>query len=104
MWRDTENGQPIDAATELTLSEESGVNGPVADALELSEKISESPLATDCLGENWFRYGYGRPAVPQDDCSVLELQQILAKTGDVRELMVALTQADAFVHIRKEGL
>ncbi len=104
MWRDTENGQPVDSATELTLSEESGVNGPISGALELSDKIASSPLATSCLSENWFRYSYGRVAKPVDDCSVASLSDALGDTGDVHDLLVALTQTDSFLYIRKEGL
>ncbi len=102
-WRDTENGRPIDAATVLTLPEETGFFGPIDGAVDLSRVISESPLASDCLGENWFRYAHGRGATAQDDCSVEAMQNAIAGSGDVVDLLVALTQTDAFLYIRKEG-
>jgi hypothetical protein len=46
----------------------------------------------------WFRFAYGRaPTGDQDMCTVDELgQRFAASDGDLRDLLVGLTQTDAF--------
>jgi hypothetical protein len=104
VWRSTESGKSINAATVLKI-EKLDIDGPVNGPLEISQRIAASRTASDCLATHWFQYSNARPAEPQDQCSVNQLQEKLAASGgDVRELLVALTQVDAFRFARKEGL
>jgi hypothetical protein len=46
---------------------------------------------------NWFRYGYGRGETDADSCSMGRIKsQFTAGGMKVRDLLVALTQTDAF--------
>lgn len=102
-FRTTENGQPVDAATVLPFEEGTGLDEGVEDAIELSRAIAASPLSGDCMVENWFRYAFGRAAEDSDRCSVAGTQEALhAANGDVRELLIALVQSDAFLYLRKD--
>jgi hypothetical protein len=104
VWRATENGKPINAATEIKMGKPD-VDGPVDGALGISEKLATSRTVSDCLATHWFQFANARPAEPQDRCSVFQLQEKLATTGgDVRELLIASTQVDSFRFARKEGL
>jgi hypothetical protein len=94
-WRDTENGQPIDASGELYKTDAKGkFNG----AIELAQKLSTSHDAESCFIGGWMSYAYGRQETADDACSrkLVEKAFVDAK-GNVRELLVALTQTDAFL-------
>jgi hypothetical protein len=104
VWREEERSTPIDAATEIAVNKDD-LDGPVDGALQMSQRLAVSRSVSDCFATHWFQYANGRAAEAADQCSVRQLQETLAATqGDVRELLVALTQVDAFRFLRKEGL
>jgi hypothetical protein len=90
-WRDADAvGRPIDTSGELKLSD---VNGPVANALELMQKLQE------CVAANWFSYANGRAQVAGDVCSMADIKGALAASGgNLRELVLSQTQTDAFLY------
>jgi hypothetical protein len=56
-----------------------------------------------CVSTQWFRYAYGRTEVYEynesgaDNCSVDLINQKFSESNyDVKELLIALTQTDAF--------
>jgi hypothetical protein len=53
----------------------------------------------------WFRFAYGRGETPADECSLDTTAKTFEATGsNVRELLVALTQTDAFLYrLAREG-
>ena len=103
-YRDRDNGFPVDAATTLAVPGVDDLAGPVDGAIELSAKIAGSSALLTCQAEQWFRYAYARLASPIDTCSVDALSRSLEESGgDVRRLMVELTQTDAFRFVRKEA-
>jgi hypothetical protein len=94
-WRDSENGQPIDASGELVMSD---VKGRFYGAIELAARLARSQDAKRCYVGQWMAFAYGRPEAPEDACSRQLLMDDFARTdGNVRELLVALTQTDAFL-------
>ena len=96
LWRDTENGLPIDATGEIFKTDAKGkFNG----ALELSERLSQSRDVQNCFVGKWMAFAYGRQETPDDACTRQLLQNAFAKSkGNVIELIVALTQTDAFLY------
>jgi hypothetical protein len=96
-WRDTEkSGAPVDAAGALL---ETDVDGPVTNAIELTKKLAQSAQVQRCVAVDWFRYANGRGESMQDSCSILKVADSLAKSGgDLRELVLAQTQTDAFLY------
>jgi Protein of unknown function (DUF1592)/Protein of unknown function (DUF1588)/Protein of unknown function (DUF1587)/Protein of unknown function (DUF1595)/Protein of unknown function (DUF1585) len=96
-WRDAEaSGAPVDATGSLLLSD---VDGPVANAIELSQKLAQSPQVAQCIAVNWFRYANGRGESAADTCSVLQVKDALAAAnGDLRTLVLSQTQTDAFLY------
>lgn len=96
-WRDADAaGKAIDASGALTRSD---VDGPVANAMELTKKLPESAQVQQCVAANWFSYANGRGQVAEDSCSVVHVTEALAKSGgNLRELVLAQTQTDAFLY------
>ena len=101
LYRTTDKGKPVDAAGELTNTD---VDGPFTGARALAGKLGASAMVRHCLATQWFRYGYGRDATPRDACTVATLDRAFtASGGNVRELLLALTQTDAFL-FRSQGV
>jgi len=97
-WRQTESGLPIDAQGLLTGTDS---DGPFDGAVALADRLARSPEVQRCYVTQWFRFGYGRSETTDDACTLASLMDGSAATGgDVRKLMVALTQTDAFRYRR----
>jgi hypothetical protein len=95
-WRTTENGNPIDASGELTAAD---VAGEFVGVRELGGKLAQSEDVAQCVARQWFRFAYGRLESGElDACNMETLTTQFEESGhDLRELMVSLTQTDAFM-------
>jgi hypothetical protein len=99
LWRDIENGVPIDDTG--LLIDTRNIDGPFDGVVDLGKKLAESEEVRQCVATQWFRYAYGRVEGADDSCSMDMLQKTFAVKGfDVKELLVALTQTDAFRYRR----
>jgi hypothetical protein len=108
-YRDNENGQPIDVSGEVVATDNPGTDysqleGPFNGVAQLGQKLAESPQVKSCMTTQWFRYAYGRAETEADACSFDTLAADFADHDyDLRELVVALTQTDAFLYRNSEG-
>jgi len=95
-WRDRENGALIDASGSIDLGEgPKPFDGPAA----LVHLLAASGQARDCYALQWFRAALGRLELPEDACSLAYLKQEVARSGgDLRALLRALTETDAFLY------
>ncbi len=65
----------------------------------LAAKLAESRQVQTCLVGQWLTYSYGRGETPEDACTRASLEQAFAQSGGrVKDLLVALTQTDAFLY------
>ena len=93
-YRATENGATIDASGSFSLGDYSG-------PAQFVELIAGSEQTQRCYARHWFRASLGRYEVKEDACSVATLEDLVVKSkGDLKELMVSLTQTDAFLYRR----
>lgn len=100
-YRTTEDGEPIDASGVLT---ESDVDGEFVGLAELAAKLAASDDVRRCYVKQWFRYAHGRGEFGDDACTIDGLVASFAATGGtIEELLVALTQTDAFLYRRAGG-
>jgi hypothetical protein len=96
MFRDTENGVAVDSSGSV---QDSDIAGTFNGVLELQSKLAVSQQVRDCVATKWFRYGYGRGETDQDSCTLATIKNKFAATGyRTRDLLVALTQSDAFLY------
>jgi hypothetical protein len=97
-YRDTEASKPIDAAVEIEID---GIRKPALGAPGLGRLLAESPQAHDCYVQNWAGYGYAASTeAPLDECSRSQLADVFERTnGDLRALVLELTQTDAFLYL-----
>jgi hypothetical protein len=57
----------------------------------------------DCIAAQWFTYAQGRSGEAGDACSVLPLQVAFeGSEANLLELMVSVTQTEAFLYRRAE--
>ncbi|WP_104987314.1 DUF1592 domain-containing protein [Sorangium cellulosum] len=90
-----EGGRPV--ATSSDIASTRDADGPVADAAELGQRLAQSEEARACYVLQNFRFFYGRDKTDADRCSMAELSVAFKESGySLSELVVALTQTDAF--------
>jgi hypothetical protein len=89
--------KPIVSASELTATRDA--NGPIADVRELGSRLAQSQEARDCYVTESFRFFFGRDVEAADSCSMAKLSSTFqSKNLSLTELLVALTQTDAFLY------
>jgi hypothetical protein len=97
-WRDEENAAPIDASGSII---ESDVDGNFDGVRQLADKLADSDDVRGCYAKMWFRYAYGRMETTEDACTLDQVTTSFGESGgSVKELLVALTQTDAFMYRR----
>ncbi len=97
LWRDDEDGLPIDASGEVASSDIAGpFNGPV----EFATKVAQSADAQSCYVSKWLTFSYGRTEDLQlDQCNrSVMLQAFEGSGGNIQQLLLAITQTDAFLY------
>lgn len=98
-WRDQQNGKDIDATGEVVQT--SDIDGVYDGAVELAAALAESRQVQECVASQWFRFAYNRTVTPEDSCSIEQLNQAFGDSGfDIKALLVALTQTNAFLYRR----
>lgn len=99
-YRTVEEGTPIDATGTVADSDIPAFDG----AVDLVNRMADSEDVQQCYVKQWFRFGYGRGESKADACTVQTLQEAFVENGgDIKELLVALTQSDAFLYRRAGG-
>ncbi len=94
LWRDTESDQPVDGTGQLT---ETDVDGTFNGARDLERRLAGSAQVERCTTNQWFHFAQGRSDSSADACSLEQLgRDFHASGGDLRKLLIALTQTDAF--------
>lgn len=99
-YRTMDEGVPVDASGEVTSTTD--IDGPYMGGPQLASLLASSTQVRDCAPTQWLRYAWGRRETADDACSVAAVQQAFINSdGDLKELMVALTQTDTFVNYRQ---
>jgi hypothetical protein len=97
IWRDQEGGKPVDSSGELVGTKDA--DGPFDGVAELAAKLGASSEVRECMVRQWFRFGYGRGETELDQCTLGALDAAFeASLGDINQLLIALTQTDAFLY------
>jgi hypothetical protein len=93
LYRDTENGLPIDATGTTDVA------GDFDGALELAEGLARSEDVRRCFVENWYVRALGREVTAADACYVSALdREFVGAATNLQELLIALVKNDAFLY------
>jgi hypothetical protein len=97
LWRDTENGKPIDATGGVTASREGSLVGPVANVNELVAKLATSPRVHACVSKEVYRFALGRQLTDADSCTTEQIADRFFKSGgSFKDLFLAIVESEAF--------
>lgn len=99
LYRTTENNVIIDATGNIP-----GPYGvPVNNGIEMAQALAQNPEAMNCFASHWMDYAYGRTMGATDACTAERLEVAFQQAGfNVQQLMLALTQTDAFLYLGQE--
>lgn len=96
LWRDEDNGVAVDASAEIYKTD---AKGAFVGVVQLAEKLAASNDAKACYVGQWLTYAYGRAETEADACTRAHLdQRFKAAGGAVPQLLLALTETDAFLY------
>lgn len=99
-YRDMDQGVPVDASGMVNQTRD--IDGPYSGGPELANLLASSAEVRDCAPTQWMRYSMGRRETADDACSLSGLQKAFADSdGNLKELMIALTQTDTFLNYRQ---
>jgi hypothetical protein len=99
-YRTMDQGVAVDASGEVNTTAD--IDGPYSGGPALAMLLARSEQVRDCAPTQWLRYALARREGDDDTCSLVALRTAFASSGgDLRELMVALTQTDAFWNYRQ---
>ncbi len=102
-WRDQQNGKNIDATGEVVQTDD--IDGDYDGAVELASALAGSTQVRECVSSQWFRFAYNRTVTAEDSCSVEQLNDVFRSSGfNIKALLVALTQTNAFLYRREVEL
>jgi hypothetical protein len=96
LWRDQENGAAIDDSGEVP--EGFDVAGPFNGVVELAQKVAQSRDVQNCYAGRYLNFAYGRAITQEDACSRATVETAFEQAqGNVKQLMLAVTQSDGFM-------
>lgn len=93
-FRTEENGVPIDASGTLP-----GSDTPISGAVDLARWLADTAEAQSCFALHWLEFAQGRTMRREDACTREDVDAQFEQSGyDVKELLLSLTQTDAFLY------
>ena len=99
LFREIELGQPVDTTGEIIASGDPALDGKVADALEMIERLADSERAEQVFVRHAFRFWMGRNETLNDAPVLQEAHQAYKKSGgSMNALLVSLLTSDAFLY------
>jgi hypothetical protein len=95
-YRSQENDVTIDPSSTFVLD---GTERTFGGPTDLVEGLAQSQQVRDCYSLQWYRAANGRPDLPEDACGVATVRQVAEQThGDLRQIVRAVAQTDAFLY------
>jgi hypothetical protein len=92
-----EQGHPVDTTSSLANTQDT--NGPMNNPTDLGQLLAKSEEVKACYVTKSFRFFYGRDVETPDACSMAQLlKSFKGNAYSLSELLVALTQTDAFLY------
>jgi hypothetical protein len=86
---------PIDATGSVP-----GVDGTSTNPVEFVRLLASSQEMQSCFATNWMQFAYGRVLDAQDDCNKQTVNVAFQNANyNVKQLLLALTQTDAFHYV-----
>lgn len=92
-----DHGAEPDGSATLIHMPDPALEGPVRDAIELSERFADSDYVKRCFIRHTFRYFVGRDEVQVDACTLTQMEDAYDDSGgSFAEMLIALFNSDSF--------
>ena len=99
MYREHEQGQPVDTSGEIIDSGDPSLDGPVTNALDMISKLAESEHVEQVFVRHAFRYWMGRNETLHDGPTLQEAHKAYRDSGgSMNALITSLVTSDAFLY------
>ena len=104
LYRTTELDQPVDTSGEIIDSGDASLDGKVANAIELIQKLADSERAEQVFVRHAFRFWMGRNETLHDAPVLQDAHRAYKEGGgSMKALLVSLLTSDAFLYRTKSG-
>jgi hypothetical protein len=98
-FRTEELGRPVDTTGAILDSGDEGIDGPVADGLEMLRRLADSPRVRQVFVRHAFRYWMGRNETAADAGTLQAADRAYVESGgSMRSLIASLLTSDAFLY------
>ncbi len=99
LYRETELDKPVDTTGEIIDSGDPTLDGKVANAIEMIQKLAESERAEQVFVRHAFRFWMGRNETLNDAPVLQEAYRAYKDSGgSMKALLVSLLTSDAFLY------
>lgn len=95
--RADDHGNAPDGSSVLIKMPDPALDGPVRDAVEMSEKLAQSNYVKRCFIRQSFRYFMGRPETMQDACILTQMEQAYDERGSFKQMLKVLFTSRTFL-------
>jgi hypothetical protein len=75
--------------------------GSLDGAVALSQQLSESGMAHDCMATTWFQRANARPLTAADACNLQRLMRKFRQTDDMRDLVATLATDEGALFLQE---
>jgi len=94
-------GVAIDASADVVIPED--MAGHYAGHDDFLRALAASDTVRDCTSSKWFIYAHGRVPEGDDACSLSQAATAFKSDGNIRELLLKMTETPAFLYLRTQG-
>ena len=103
LYRETELNKPVDTAGEIIDSGDPALDGKVANAIEMIERLAESKKAEQVFVRYAFRFWMGRNETLNDAHVLQDAYHAYRNNGgSIKSLLISLVTSDAFLYRKAE--
>ena len=97
-YRATDRGLAIDTSAQVVVPAD--MKGSYATHDDFLRALANSNTVRTCLSSKWFIYTHGRVPGAEDACSLSATATAFQNTGNIRELLLSITETPAFRYYR----
>jgi hypothetical protein len=97
-YRATDRGMPLDTSAQVVVPAD--LRGSYTNHEDFLRALAGSPTVRTCFASKWFIYAHGRVPGAEDACSLQGALTAFEQSGNLRELLLGITETPAFLYYR----
>jgi hypothetical protein len=102
LFRTTERDKPVDTTGHIINSGDPALDGPVANALEMIDKLAKSDHVEQVFVRHAFRFWIGRNETLNDAPVLQDAYRAYRENGSMKAMLTSLLTSDAFLYRKVE--